>query len=250
METAKRDDIVEFCTNYLKAADFKDYCANGLQVEGAFKVGKIITGVSWSERLVNRAIKAKAEMVLVHHGLFGNMLGNPPVISGAVSRRLGQLLRNNISLVGFHLPLDAHPRIGNNAAICKVLGISKLKPCDVGFVGNLSRPCDIKFLVKSVNKKLTTDAKILAFGPSHARRIGVISGGSSDCFPKALATGADTFICGDLREEVVRLAEEEHINIINAGHYNSERFGVQKLGKLIAKRFGISVEFFEVPCEV
>lgn len=252
MKTAKRDDIVKFCTDYLHVGEFKDHCTNGLQVEGKENVSKIVVGVSWSEKFVKHAIDEKADMVLVHHGFFANLIGESPQISikGFVKTRLAQLLKNDISLMGFHLPLDAHPQIGNNASLCKLLGVKNLKKCSVGFVGTLEKSQTLKNFVSLVDKKLSVKSVVVAGGPNKVKNVAIISGGASSYFEIAKNLGADVFLCGDLKEPVVRGAEEIGINVINAGHYNTEKLGVQNLAKLITKRFGVETKFFDVSCDI
>ena len=148
------------------------------------------------------------------------------------------------------MPLDAHPEIGNNIAICKLLGISgNIQPFDVGYIGDLEKSMAWTEFVDLVNDKIGSKAYTLATGSEIVNRVGVISGGSSPDYRSAAELGADTFICGDLREEVVRGAEESVINIINAGHYNTEVFGIKNLGELLAKEFSLEVEFVDVPNE-
>ena len=250
MKKVDREQVVLYCRSYLSVEQFTDYCLNGLQVQGTASVSKIVTGVTWSKKLVDYAAKIKAEMVVVHHGLFGNMLGQPPVVKGVMASRLQQLLSNNINLVGFHLPLDAHPKIGNNASICRLLKLVNLQRCDVGFVGDLERSKTIRSFLGAIDKKVSSTIQALQYGTKNVKRVGVISGGSSSEFELAREMGADTYICGDLRESVVRMVEESNMNLINIGHYNSEKFGVRNLGELIAKRFKIPVEFYDVPCDV
>jgi len=246
-----RDKIVKFCEEYLKVKDFQDYCVDGLQVEGSFEVKKIITGVSLSQKLIATAIEKKAQMIMVHHGIFGNQINKPPQIKGVVRNRLKLILANDLNLVGFHLPLDAHPEIGNNISICKLLGISEnLQPFDVGFIGDLAEPMAWSDFVNLVNNKIGCQAYTLAVGPKTVKRVGVISGGASPDYKLAAELGADTYIAGDMREEVVWAATESAVNIINAGHYNTETFGIKNLGDLVAKEFKIEVEFVDIPCEI
>ena len=242
--------IVKFCEDYLKVADFKDYCVNGLQVEGAQKVGKIITGVSLSEKLIKIAIKEKAAMIIVHHGIFGKQIDSPPMIKGVVRNRLKLLLQNNINLCGFHLPLDAHPVIGNNISLCKLFNIQRTKPFYVGFIGELKQAMKFSDFVKSVNSKLGTNSYIIPAGPKMIKKIGIISGGASPEFKQAVELGVDIYLCGDVREEVVEAINEAKINFINAGHYNTEKLGIQNLGSLIAKKFKIKVKFIDIPCDI
>lgn len=246
----KRNKIVEFCEDYLKVKDFTDYCVNGLQVEGAEEVNKIVTGVSISKQLIKSAINKKAQMIIVHHGIFGNQVGKPPKFTGYLKNRLKLILENNINLCGFHLPLDAHPAIGNNISLCKLLGVIKIKPFNVGFIGELKKETDFKNFSDLIDKKLNTQSCVIAAGPKKIKRIAVISGGSSPDFKSAAELGADTYLCGDIREEVVRAVEEIGVNFINAGHYNTEKLGIQNLGNLLARKFGVKVEFVDVPCDV
>lgn len=244
---SKTKEITKFCEEYLKVEDYKDYCHNGMQVEGAAEVNKIITGVSFSQKLIEAAIERKAQMIIVHHGMFSGQFGELPVIKGAIKNRLKILLNNEINLLGFHLPLDAHIEIGNNASLARLLGVENLKPVDVGFVGDLNAEMSIEDFVKAVENKLNAKTINVLAGTKLVKKIGIISGGASNSYHDMLENGADTFLCGDLRENVVREAEEVGINIINAGHYNTEKLGVQNLGNLIAEKFGIEVEFVDVP---
>lgn len=247
METKK---IVKYCEDYLKVKDFEDYCVNGLQVEGAPKVSKIITGVSLSEKLIREAIKKQAKMIMVHHGLFVKQIGKPPCVKAVVRNRLKLLLENDINLCGFHLPLDAHPVIGNNISLCKLFNIQKTEPFDVGFVGELKQAIALEDFYNLICDELETQPYIIPAGPKKIKKIGVISGGASPDFQQAVELGADTYLCGDAREEVVEAVQEAKINFINAGHYNTEKLGIQNLGNLIAMKFKIKVEFVDVPCDV
>ncbi|KKR07513.1 MAG: hypothetical protein UT32_C0010G0030 [Parcubacteria group bacterium GW2011_GWC2_39_14] len=253
--TVSRDKIVSFCSDYLKAENFQDYCHNGLQICGTDKVGKIVIGVTLSKRLIESAIQKKADMIIVHHGLFMKHFGEFPVIEGVWCERLKLLLNNDINLCGFHLPLDAHPLIGNNISIINALGLQKVCGLvedgqSIGYVGAYKKAVDRDKFVELVNKKLETKSVVLSFGASQVKRVGIVSGGASPTWVTAQKLGCDTFITGDLRESVVRPAEEAKMNVINAGHYNSERFGIMNLGKLIQKKFKVPVEFVEIPCNI
>lgn len=245
-----RDKIVDFCREYLEVSKFEDYCVNGLQVEGREMVSKIITGASLSEKLIKIAIVKNADLLLVHHGIFIKHTGSLPQFRGILRNRLKLLLENDINLCGFHLPLDAHPVIGNNASLCKLLGIRNIKKVDIGFIGALNKEMPRKLFIDLVNKKLGTKSQVVAGGPDKVKRIAVVSGGSSPEFEKARAAGADTYITGDLREAVVRGAEEIGLNIINAGHYNTEKLGIMNLGLLLAKKFKIKQEFIDIPNDI
>jgi dinuclear metal center YbgI/SA1388 family protein len=248
--SVERNKIIKFCTDYLQVEKFSDYCVNGLQVEGAPKVSRIIIGVSLSEKLIKVAIKKKAQMIIVHHGIFKDKTDQPPSFQGVLAKRLKLLLANNINLAGFHLPLDAHPIIGNNISLCKIFGVKNPQPFDLGFIGALERKTEFKEFAKIVAQKLNTKTYIIPAGPRYVSKIGIISGGASDHFPAALAAGADTYLCGDVREEVVEAVKEMKINFINAGHYNTEKIGIKNLGDLVAKKFKVKVEFIDISCEI
>ncbi len=248
--TVSRDEIVSFCCRYLNTGKFQDYCVNGLQVEGSRTVSRAVSGVSVSEELIKAAVIRRAELVIVHHGIFGSALPNPPVIRGFWRKRLALLLANDITLCGFHLPLDAHPKIGNNASLCRLLGIGNIKPFEVGYVGTLPKAESLKSFAARVDRSVGTKSMVIEGGPKKVRHVAVISGGSSGHFQQAMDAGADTFLCGDMREENVRAIEELGLNVVNGWHYNTEKLGVQNLGKLISTKFRIPVEFVDVPCGV
>ncbi len=246
----KRDKIIGFCDEYLKVRDFEDYCHNGLQVEGRADVVKIVTGVSLSRELIKRAMEKQADMIMVHHGIFMRDVPNPLCLAGYMRERLKMLLENDINLAGYHLPLDAHPLIGNNISLCDMLGVKRAKPFDAGFIGELSREMLFDKFNALVEKQLCTHNFAMNAGKKKVKKVAIISGGSSVDFEAAYAAGADVFLAGDVREEVVRKIEEVGINFINAGHYNTEREGIRKLGELVAKKFRIEAEFVDVPNEV
>lgn len=246
----ERNKIIKFCQEYLKIDDFEDYCVNGLQVEGAEKVSKIITGISLSQRLIEEAIAKKAKMIIVHHGVFLRDIPSPLELKGVWRNRLKLILENDINLAGFHLPLDAHPKIGNNVALCKLLGIKDIRPFYVGFVGDLEEPIKMEDFVELVNNKLNTNSLVLKNSNKKVQKIGVISGSAAEEVFTASDLGADVYLTGEAKESIVRASEELKINFIAAGHYNTEKLGVQNLGEKIAKKFGIKVEFVDVPCDV
>ena len=247
---AKRDAIISFCCDYLKVQDFQDYCVNGMQIEGAPEVSRIVAGVSISERLIEEAIKRQAQMIIVHHGFFRDQIPSPISLKGTSRNRLKLLLANDITLCGFHLPLDAHPVIGNNASLSKLFGVRKLKTCDVGFVGELAHPVELKRFVETVNKKLETHSFVIEAGSKNVKRVAIISGGGAAYYEHALNAGADTFITGEPRESTIRAIEESELNFIAAGHYNTERLGIQNLANLVAKKFKVEAKWIDVPCEV
>lgn len=246
----KRNKIIEYLNGYLKVKDFQDYCANDLQIEGSESVSKVIIGVTISRRLIDEAINKKAEMIIVHHGFFVRDIPSPLQLKGLYKERIKTILLHDMNLAGYHLPLDAHPVIGNNISLAKLFGVKKCKPFDVGFIGELDKEMDFEKFIELVNLKLNVKSYALSYGKKKVKKIAIISGGSSPDFEQAFNLGADVFVGGDIREEVVRKIEEIGFNFINAGHYNTEKLGIQNLGKLIEKKFNIKVEFVDVPCEI
>jgi dinuclear metal center YbgI/SA1388 family protein len=253
---ANRDKIVDFCKEYLMVDQFQDKCVNGLQIEGKPEVKTIITGVSLSQKFIERAIEQNADMILVHHGLFTNIIGSPPQIRMATKTRIKLLLDHDINLCGFHLPLDAHPVIGNNISLLNILGLNLLRRIslqgygEIGFMGKVTNAISFDEFVATVNQKLETHSYTIAGGPDKVKKVGIISGGASSGFALAAELGVDTYLCGEVKESIVREVEEVGINFINAGHYNTEKFGIQNLGNLVADKFNLTVKFIDIPCDV
>ncbi len=252
----KRNEIVEFCNEYLKADTFNDYCHNGLQIEGRENISKIVIGVSLSRQFIEKAIDEEADMIIVHHGLFKNQLGDPPRIVGIFKERIKLLMEHDINLCGYHLPLDAHPEIGNNISLARLLELRNLEHLnspyygEIGYIGDLKENMKFIDFVAYVNTMLNTQSYILAAGHELVKKVGIISGGSSIEYSEAYKQGADTFITGDIKENIVREVEEIGMNFINAGHYNTEKLGIQNLGKLVSERFNVEMKFIDIPCEV
>jgi dinuclear metal center YbgI/SA1388 family protein len=252
----KRDKIVNFCNDYLKADTFTDYCYNGLQIEGKDDISKIVTGVSLSRQFIERAIEEKADMIIVHHGLFKNQLGDPPRIIGIFKERIKLLMQHDINLCGYHLPLDAHPEIGNNISLARLLKLINLEHLispyygEIGYIGEMKDEMKLSDFVAYVDKMLKTQSFTIAAGHEWIKKVGIISGGSAIEYSEAFEQGADTFITGEIKENIVREVEEIGMNYINAGHYNTEKLGIQNLGKLVSEKFNIEMKFIDIPCEV
>lgn len=242
-----RNEIIEYINNLLNVNDFDDFCVNGLQLEGKKQISKIILGVSSSERLFSEAIKRKADMIIVHHGLFWKNDPRPYAVTGIVHNRIALLIKNDINLAAYHLPLDSHLEIGNNAQILKKLELNLISPVDIGFLGKLNSPVPIDAFVKLVDQRLETISLAFPFGNKKVSRVLVISGSAAYNYSLAISQGADTFLTGEIKESLVRAIEEVKLNLINAGHYNTEKFGVQALGSRLQKRFKVICEFVDVP---
>ena len=244
---AKRDEIVQYINNLLNINEFEDLSVNGLQVEGKEEIQKIGLGVSVSERLFHAALQENADMIIVHHGAFWKNAPSPYILTGIHRKRMALLLKNDINLVAYHLPLDTHPEIGNNAQIMERLHIEPIQPVEVGFLGQLRAPLKLEKFIDIVNKELQTTCQIFPFGPPEVHRVLVNSGGSSRFYELALKNNADTFLGGDMRENIVRELEEVGLNFVHAGHYNTEKFGIQALGKKLEQQFKLKCVFVDIP---
>jgi len=246
MKQIQRSEIVQYCNNYLSVEKFPDYCPNGLQVEGASTISKIVTGVSACGELFEKAIEKKADMIIVHHGLLWNEL---KPITGVFKNRIKLLIENNISLLGYHLPLDAHNKIGNNAILSDEIGLTdktpflKYKGNEIGFKGNIDKIKFIDFL-KLVEKKVGPIHSYVQ-GQEYSSKIGICSGGASNDV-EDITNDVDTYITGEIGEPTMAFCKEAKINYIALGHYNSETWGVHELGNHLHKKFNIPVEFIKV----
>jgi dinuclear metal center YbgI/SA1388 family protein len=243
-----RDKILHFLNHYLNIENFEDSCVNGLQIEGKREIKKIVVGVSANLDLIRAAIRQKADMLIVHHGIFwGKSLF---ALKGIYKERVKALLKHDINLVAYHLPLDAHPIVGNNIMILRKLGLKMDKPFDVGYIGHFDREVSFKDFVKYVNKVLSTDSYEIQGGKKMIKTVAVVSGGSSKELDKAIEQGVDVFIAGDIKEFVPATCREAKINFINAWHHNTEKFGVQELARLIEKKFKVPTNFVNIENEV
>lgn len=247
---ADRDKITDFINGYLDSVKIKDASQNGLQVEGRAEVKKIAFGVSASLELFRRAAASGADMVIVHHGL---LWGRSEPVRGPFRKKLETLLNNGITLAAWHLPLDKHRTVGNNARILKFLGAGNMKPfgiCDgetIGFKGAFLRPKALAEVIKALQKELSTTVLAFNFGKKRIRTLGVISGGGQRMFGQAIADGLDLYITGEASEFVQEKAREHGANFISAGHYNTEKPGVRALASLVRSKFNVKTEFIDVP---
>lgn len=248
---AKRDTIISAVNKYLNINDYNDYAPMGLQVEGAASVKKIVTGVSLSMALLRGAKEADAQMVVVHHGMFWK--GDSPVLKGHRKKRVAFLLENDISLLSYHLPLDGHPVVGNNAQIIKMLGAKRKEVFGehggkkIGFIGEFDRAVSVKKIVER-SRLLTDDEPLLLNGgKDRVKRIAVLSGGAGSDFEEVIEIGADLYITGEPWEPGQALADEMGVGYLALGHYNSEKPGIMALGGWLKKRFKIPVEFIDIP---
>jgi dinuclear metal center YbgI/SA1388 family protein len=250
MPTARLADIVRYCDRLLRTGEFNDWdgAVNGLQVENRGTVTRIAVAVDASLATVKLAIAARADLLIVHHGLFWNP-GHP--WTGARYELLTLLLENNLAVYSSHLPLDAHPRLGNNAQLCLALALKKRKPFffERGrFIGyKLETRLKRQELTARLHHALKAPPKLLAGGPDVCRRIGVVTGGAGSELKKAAREGVDTLITGEGPHWTFALAEELGLNVFYGGHYATETFGVKALAKHLAHKFKLPWTFLDHP---
>ena len=245
-------NILAYLDELLAPASFDDYGPNGLQVPGPQHVHTVVTGVSASAELFERAAEQGADLVVVHHGLFWN--GAPLALTASAKRRLQLLFEHDMALAAYHLPLDGHREVGNNALLARGLGCRAPEPfaihrgAPIGVAASFEddgvSPSE---LVERVRR--LTGSKPLAFlaGPQRVRTIGIVSGAGSDFLGDAVAAGLDAFLTGEPAERVMTHAQEEGIHFLAAGHYATETLGVRRLGELLEERFGVRHTFVDVP---
>ncbi len=248
---ASRDEIVAFLDDHLDAEGYPDALPIGLQVVGAPEVRRVATGVSASLELFERAADDGAQMLIVHHGLFWS--SEPRRIGERERARLRCLFDHDLSLVAYHLALDAHPEVGNNALICRALGLADPVGFGVhgdrtiGFLATADPPLPLADLLDRVRAEINPEPLVFDAGPAAIRRVAVISGAAAQDVLPAADAGADCFLTGEPREPVMAQAREAGIHFVAAGHYATEVFGVRALGELLAQRFGVEHSFIDIP---
>lgn len=248
---ANRDSIVAFVDSYLDSGSIKDASLNGLQAEGRPEVRKVAVGVSASLECIKRAASWGADMLIVHHGLLWK--GHHQPVAGPLKRKLEALFGAGMSLCAWHLPLDKHPVVGNNARLLALLGAKKLRPFGayegetIGFMGTLPRPLEIGEIAAALALKLDAEPLCFRFGAKKVRTVGAVSGGAARMFEQAPAAGLDLYLTGEPGEYVQELARETRCNFVSAGHYNTEKPGVQALAALLEKKFRVKTEFIDIP---
>ena len=242
------NDLETYLDRLLDIAKFHDYCPNGLQVEGRREVRRLISGVTASLDFLKAAIAARADAVLVHHGYFWR--GENPCLTGMKRRRIALLLAHDISLLSYHLPLDAHPELGNNAQLSHKLGLretDRFGDQGIGMLGTLpSNVSNLKELRVSVEQALSRTPLVIGDDARQVKRVAWCTGAAQDYFGDAIDLGADVFITGEISEQTVHLARESGVAFISAGHHATERYGVQALGEHISEKFGISHQYIDI----
>jgi dinuclear metal center YbgI/SA1388 family protein len=245
MQTALIKDLIGCLDALLNPSAFNDYGPNGLQVPGKDRIGTLLTGVSASTALFERAIEASADLILVHHGLFWGAMGP---IDAQLKRRLQLLFDHDIALAAYHLPLDAHLELGNNALLAKAIGATAVEPfAGIGVQARLDgiAPDELHARVREA----TGGREPLSFlaGPEAVHTVGIVSGGAAKHLDDAIAAGLDAFVTGEPREPAMNDAQENRIHFLAAGHYATETFGVRALGERLASEFGVKHLFADLP---
>jgi dinuclear metal center YbgI/SA1388 family protein len=238
--------IEEFLNRILEIDKFNDFCFNGIQIEGKREVKKIAVGVSFNNKFIEETLKENADMMLVHHGIFGKNFFN---IRGYFKNRVEKVIKNDLTLMGYHLPLDAHIEYGNNAQIAKKIGLNNFSPFDVGIIGEYDEKKDFDIFINNLKEVFKRDNLLIYNNNNYVKKVAIISGGASSVLDE-LEGKVDTFITGEVKEHIRDIAEEMRINFINAGHYATETFGVKAIAKLLEKQFNVETVFIDLYNEI
>ena len=255
-----RDTLADYLRKLFRYEDYEDYCNNGLQVEGAAKVRKIAFAVSYNRLSLEKAVDWGADALIVHHGIFGK---DHFTLQGTRKQKIKILLDADMSLFGIHLPLDAHCELGNNAQLAACISARITDTLEVGFMLENTAGLSLQDMITRFHEKLGTlkgpvtapegiipgrkyGIDYLAFGPRVPQKIAVVSGGGAGYYEKALAMGADTYITGDIREQVPATAYETASNYLNIGHYWSETLGIRALQSRLEEHFHIETRFINI----
>jgi dinuclear metal center YbgI/SA1388 family protein len=244
----QRTELETYLNVYLEVARFRDYCPNGLQVEGGAEVRIIATGVTASLDFLHAALERRADTLLVHHGYFWR--GEDGRVNGIRRERLALLLKHDLNLFAFHLPLDAHADVGNNTQLARILEL----PIDgsfgeqgLGLHGSLTAPLTLGELGARIAGRLDRTPQIIGDPHRHVRRVAWCTGAAQSFFEDGVRLGVDAYISGEISEQTVHLARESGVAYICAGHHATERYGIQALGEHLASRFGLEHHFIDVP---
>ena len=241
------NELRDYIGSLLDVSRFRDYCPNGIQVEGRAEVRKIATGVTASQRLLDAAAEWGADAVLVHHGYFWR--NEDATITGIKKRRIAQLLRHDMSLLAYHLPLDAHPTLGNNARLGQQLGFRELGRFgeqDLACHGELLQPQTLNQLSAHISGILQRPPQIIGEGERNIRRIAWCTGAAQGHFEAAATLEVDAFLTGEISEQNVHVAQETGVAYIAAGHHATERYGIRALGEHLAAQHGLEHRFFDL----
>lgn len=252
--TISTTDLVSWLDHYLETARFKDYCPNGLQVEGADRIQHIVTGVTASQALLEAAVARGADTVLVHHGWFWK--NEDERIRGMKKKRLAFALKHNLNLIAYHLPLDAHPVVGNNSQLALQLGLKHelddaglpkgIGPSSLIQIGYLETPQPLEKVAQFIYQQLQRKPLVVGNSQQIIQRVAWCTGGAQGFMADAIEAGVDLYISGEASEQTFHYAQETQTAYIGAGHHATERYGIQALGEKIAKKFNLKVDFIDI----
>ncbi len=249
-----RAELITYLDDYLRIADIVDYGPQGLQVETEqTEIQRIALSVDVSPAVIETAVAWNANLLLVHHGILWR---NVERIAGPLGRRVRLLMKHGLNLYAAHLPLDAHPEVGNNAVLAQMFGVTVEEwwcaPTNtpIGVIGAVAERPSLAHLVQQINDQLHTRARVLAHGPEQVSRMAIVSGFGADQVAAAKALGADTFLTGETSHANYWAAADYNMNVIFAGHYATETVGVQALGRHLAQKFALDVKFFDFPTQM
>ena len=243
----KREELTRYLEQLLDVERCRDYCPNGLQVEGCGEVRRLVAGVTASQALVDAAIARGADTLLVHHGWFWR--GEDGRVTGWRKARLRALLANDINLIAYHLPLDGHAEFGNNAQLAQRLGWTvegRFGEQDVGWYGRLDETRTLGEVTRRVSAELGREPLVIGAETQQVSRIAWCSGGAQSLFEAALSLGVQVFLSGEISEQHVHLARESGVAYLAAGHHASERYGIQALAAHLAGKFGLDCTFIDI----
>src|SRR5690606_25948132 len=254
MNQVSTQQLADWLETTLQAQRFRDYCPNGLQVEGKSSISHIITGVTATQALLEVAVERNADAILVHHGWFWK--NEDPVVCGTKRTRLALALAHQLNVFAYHLPLDAHPTLGNNAQLARVLGLAPeldadgkprlCGPDDLIWLGHCPEGTTLEALGNRVCNALQRPPLLVGNLQQNIRRIAWCTGGAQGMMQAAVDAGVDAYLTGEASEPTYHLAQETGTAFIGAGHHATERYGVQALGQAIANEFGIRVDFVDI----
>lgn len=242
-----REELVEYLDGLLEPGKFRDYCPNGLQVEGRPDIRRLVAGVTASQALLDAAVARGADAILVHHGYFWK--GEDGRVTGIRRQRLATLLSNGINLLAYHLPLDAHAEFGNNAQLASRLGWQpegRFGDQDIAWFGRLDRAKTLAAMAGDIATLLGRPPMAIGEAGRPVRRIAWCSGGAQGYFEQAIALGVDAYVSGEISEQTVHLARESGVAYLACGHHATERYGVQALSSHLAQRFGLDCTFVDI----
>ena len=240
------NELRDYNSSLLQTGLFKDYCPNGVQVEGRAEVRRIATGVTASQYVLDAAIAWGADAILVHHGYFWR--NEEATLVGIKKKRIAQLLRNDVSLLAYHLPLDAHAELGNNAQLGRLLGLigqAKFGEQNIAWMGTLAQSRTLTQFTQQIAHELKRTPQVIGDGAKMIRTVAWCSGGAQSYFEAAIAQGVDAYITGEISEQSFHLSNETGVAFIAAGHHATERLGIQALGEHLAKQFGLEHRFID-----